>query len=87
MAEETGYRAQKLSHLLSFYVAPGYSTEYLHLFLAQELTPGEQSLDESESIDEVAWFPLDEAHQMIQGGRVVDAKSIIAIQCVHHDGT
>jgi ADP-ribose pyrophosphatase len=83
LAEETGYRAKKLSHLLSFYVAPGYSTEYLHLFLAQELTPGEQSLDESESIDEVAWIPLDEARKMIRDGRIVDAKSIIAIQCVH----
>jgi len=80
LAEETGYRAKEVAHLLSFYVAPGYSTEFLHLFLARELTPGEQSFDEAESIDEVAWFSLKEAQQMIDDGRIVDAKTIIAVQ-------
>lgn len=86
LAEETGYRAQKIRHLLSFYTAPGYSTELLHLFLAQELTLGEQSFDDGENIDEVAWFSLDQAHQMVQSGEVVDAKSIIAIEYLLHHG-
>lgn len=80
LAEETGYRAKRVAHLLSFYLAPGYSTELLHLFLAEELTPGEPLYDETESIEEVAWVPLEEADKMIADGRIVDAKSIIAIQ-------
>jgi len=86
LAEETGYRAKEIRHLLSFYVAPGYSTELLHLFLAGDLSPGEQSLDEAESIDEVAWFSLEEAQQMIRDGRIVDAKTIIAVQYLLHTG-
>lgn len=86
LAEETGYRARTLRHLLSFYMAPGYSTEFLHLYLAEELTPGEQSFDEGENIDEVAWVPLDQAHRMVQRGEIIDAKSIIAIEyLLHHD--
>lgn len=86
LAEETGYRARKLRHLLSFYVAPGYSTELLHLYLAQELSPGEQSFDEGENIEEVAWVPLDQAHRMVRDGEITDAKSIIAIEyLLHHD--
>jgi len=80
LAEETGYRAKEVTHLLSFYVAPGYSTELLHLYLARELAPGEPSFDEAESIDNVGWFSLEEAHEMIRSGRIVDAKSIVAIQ-------
>lgn len=80
LAEETGYRAQEIRHLLSFYIAPGYSTEFLHLYLARGLTPGEQSFDEGENIDEVAWFPLEQAHRMIRDGQIVDAKSIVAIE-------
>lgn len=80
LAEETGYRAERITHLSSFYVAPGYSSEYLHLFKAEGLTPGEPCREVGESIEEVAWFTLEEAAGLIRSGALVDAKSIIAVQ-------
>lgn len=80
LAEETGYQAARIEKLGAFYVAPGYSAEYLHLYLAEELIPGEPSLDDGEQIEEIAWFTLDQARRMVDAGELVDAKSIIAVQ-------
>jgi len=80
LAEETGYRAERITPLASFYVAPGYSAEYLHLFKAEGLTPGEPNREVGESIEEVAWFTLEEAAGLIRSGALADAKSIIAVQ-------
>lgn len=82
LAEETGYRAEHITPISTFYLAPGYSTEYLHLFKAEGLTPGPQALEEGESIEEIRWFSLKEAHALVHSGEIVDAKSIIAIQAL-----
>jgi len=37
LREETGYKAGKLLELASAYVAPGYSDEYMHIFVAKNL--------------------------------------------------
>ena len=39
MREETGYLPQKVERLGGFYSTSGYGTEYLHLYLATDLTP------------------------------------------------
>jgi len=39
MREETGFRPQKLKKLGGFYSSPGYTTEYLYLYLATDLVP------------------------------------------------
>lgn len=80
LTEETGYRAERITPLGAFYVAPGYSAEYLHLFKAEGLTPGEPCREEGERIEEVAWFSLDAAAELIRKGELIDAKSIIAVQ-------
>lgn len=80
LAEETGYRAGRIAPLGRFYVAPGYSTELLQLFKAEDLTPGERSLDEGEQIGEMQWFSFHEAMELVRRGELIDAKSIIAVQ-------
>lgn len=80
LTEETGYRAERITPIGAFYIAPGYSTEYMHLFKAEGLTPGEPRREEGERIEEVAWFSLTEAAGLIQSGELIDAKSIIAVQ-------
>jgi len=80
LAEETCYRCERIRELgHSFYVTPGYCNERLSLFLAEGLTPGEQSLDEDERI-EVRIFPLHDVKAMVDRGEIHDAKTIVAMQ-------
>jgi ADP-ribose pyrophosphatase len=81
LREETGYTAEKLEYIMSFYTSIGYSTEKLHLYLATGLTPGETDFDENEAIDNCEYTP-DELLEMIANGDIRDAKTIVAVQMV-----
>lgn len=76
--EEVGMEARTLRPILKFYLAPGYSTEKLQLFLATNLKRTEQSLEEDEKIV-VKRVTLRRALRMIRSGDIEDAKSICAI--------
>jgi ADP-ribose pyrophosphatase len=76
--EETGMAAGTLEHLGGFYLAPGYSTEYMHVFLATDLHHDPLDADEDEFLT-VERFPLSEALAMFERGEIQDAKSIAAI--------
>jgi ADP-ribose pyrophosphatase len=78
LQEETGYRAGKLTLLSAFYLAPGYSNEFMWLFKATELEAGEMRPMPDESI-EVRRLSLEEALQMIRSGEIRDVKTICAI--------
>ena len=75
--EETGYRANQWQPVGKFFVAPGYSDEVIHAFLAQELelleTPPEK--DDDEDLATVL-MSEDEVEKAIYSGEIVDAKSI-----------
>ena len=79
LAEETGLHAGRWEKILSYYSTPGFTDEELHLYLAQDLTPGKTSLDADEFLESVS-IPLEEAYRMIFTGQIVDGKSIIGIQ-------
>lgn len=78
LAEETGYRAGRVEALCSFYSAPGFCNELLHAFVATELTPGAQALEESEEIrnQPMKWA---DALAAVEGGRIIDAKTIASL--------
>ena len=78
LAEETGYRAGRLEPLLAFYSTPGICTEYMHTFVATELTPGSTRLEPGERI-KLAPLDYDEAIAAIREHRIVDAKTIVAL--------
>lgn len=78
LKEETGYTAGHLEHLTSFYSSIGYSEEFLHLYLATDLTPGETDFDDTEAI-EVEEVDLEELRQMVLSGTIEDGKTIAAI--------
>lgn len=75
LQEETGFKPGKLESLGGIYVAPGYTTEYIHLFVATELTPASLPGDADEFI-EVDRIPLAEVLGMIERGDINDGKSI-----------
>jgi ADP-ribose pyrophosphatase len=77
LREETGYEAKTWSLLSSFWASPGYVDEKMNLFLAEELTAGEQQPMDDERI-EIGWFGQDELLQMIRRGEIQDAKTLVA---------
>lgn len=81
--EEIGMAAGKLQKLGAVYLAPGYSNELNHIFLATEITPAPLSADEDEFL-KVEKYPLKEIHQMIIDGKLMDSKSISAYYFARH---
>ena len=78
LQEEIGYRAERITDLGGFYSAPGFSTEYLYLYLAEDLHENPLPPDIGEEI-EVFRVSLKEAIAMIEHGEIEDAKSIAGI--------
>ncbi|MBI1278153.1 MAG: NUDIX domain-containing protein [Anaerolineaceae bacterium] len=78
LQEETGYKPGKIERLGGFYTAPGYTTEYIHLYIARELAESRLPADEDEFI-EVERVSLENAMNMIEQGKITDAKTIIAL--------
>jgi ADP-ribose pyrophosphatase len=78
LKEETGYQAAQWEPIGYFYSSPGFSTEKMYLYLAQQLTQSEASPEEDEEIA-VELVPLPQALNMIERGEIVDAKTIIGL--------
>jgi ADP-ribose pyrophosphatase len=76
--EEVGLAPGRIEHLGGFYLAPGYSTEYLELYLATELheDPLPQDVDEDLSVKR---YSIDEAIEKIRAGELEDAKTIAGL--------
>ena len=78
LQEEVGHTAAELKHLSSFWVAPGWSTEMMHAYLATGLTPSKLEGDDDENI-QVVRIPFAEALGMIHTGEINDAKTIASL--------
>ena len=78
MREETGFLPHKIEPLGGFYAAPGYATEYLHLFLAAELEPLPLVAEDTAEI-KVVPVSKDRIPIMIASGEIQDSKSIAGL--------
>ena len=82
LEEETGSRASTWRRLASFWTAPGFATEYMHLYLATgiESVHGDDRLspDEDERL-ELSAVAIDDALAMVERGEIADAKSMLGI--------
>ena len=78
LQEEIGYTADHLEHLSSFWVAPGWATEYMHAYLATGLRESRLEGDEDENI-EVVRLRFNEAVSMLKTGEINDGKTIAAL--------
>ena len=78
LQEETGFRAEKLEKLGGFYSAPGFCTEFLHLFLATGLQPSPMDADDDEDI-RVVPTQLSVVPSLITAGEIRDAKSVAGL--------
>ena len=75
LLEETGYRANRWRCLGYLYASPGVLDEKLHLFVAEDLTPGPMQPEADEEL-EPRIVPFDEALRMCLAGEIKDAKTI-----------
>lgn len=78
LAEEAGLAAATWVAGPTFYTAPGFCTERMHLFLATDLSPADADGDEDEQL-EASWMTLADALDAMDDGRIIDAKSLVAI--------
>lgn len=76
--EETGMSAGKLVKIGEFYLVPGYSTEYMYIYLATDLQPDPLPGDDDEFIT-VETHALNKLPELISQGLIQDAKSIAAL--------
>ncbi|MHB8960138.1 MAG: NUDIX hydrolase [Candidatus Limnocylindrales bacterium] len=83
LEEETGHRAASWRKLASFWTAPGFASEKMHLYLAEGLVPvadddDRLAPDEDEAL-ELRHLSLDEAVGLVETGQIADAKTILGI--------
>ena len=82
LEEETGLRARTWRKLGAFYTAPGFTDEFMHLYLATDLEPassaGRLGPDEDERLI-LEWRPWPDAVAAIDRGEIRDAKSIVGL--------
>lgn len=77
--EETGHKAAKMTHFLTYYPSVGYNREAIHCFVAKNLKKvSNQALDEDE-IMSVVKVDLKKLISMIKTGKIIDSKTICAV--------
>jgi ADP-ribose pyrophosphatase len=78
LLEETGYAARKWKELVRYFASPGFLGEWMQVFLAEGLVPGEATPEEDESF-ELQRVPLSEMLRLIDKGEIRDGKTIISV--------
>ena len=76
--EETGMEAGKLQKVGEFFLAPGYSSEFMEVYLATDLKHNPLEADEDEFLS-VEKYPVRQAIEMADRGEMPDAKSLAAL--------
>lgn len=79
LTEETGYSSKKITKLGKIFTTPGFCDEVLHIYLAENLIPGDHAREEGEEGMEMFEMTIDEIDAKIKNGEIVDAKTICGI--------
>ncbi len=85
MQEEVGLKPNKLVRLGGVYSAPGFTDEYLDMFLATGLEPGHLVAEDTDEI-EVVRVPLAEVPGLVAAGKIEDSKTLAALYLLQVDG-
>jgi len=78
LREEAGVAPGKLTKLAEFFLAPGYSTERMHIYLATDLRPESLPGDEDEAL-ELETLSMEQAFVGVRSGEIEDAKTILGL--------
>lgn len=77
LKEETGFSAKKYTKLGVFNVAPGYSNQKMHVFVAEGLIEGEPSPEPFEYLD-TKKIKLETVKSMVKDGTIIDSPTVLA---------
>lgn len=80
--EETGFKAKRWTKIAQFYTAPGFCTEFMHVYVARGLSPASGHQDVDEILNPVR-MSIDTALKLIRTKRVRDAKTIAGLLIYH----
>lgn len=84
LIEETGFKAEKLTHLHSLSLASGYSTHFTHIVLAEDLQPAQADGDEPEPLQVIPWQYKD-MHYLLSEDECSEARTFAALYiCQQH---
>ena len=78
LTEETGYTAATWTELVRYYASPGFLSEWMQVFLAEELTAGTATPEADETL-EIYPVPVSVVEDMIATGQILDGKTLIAM--------
>ena len=78
LEEEVGASCGRLTYLGCLYSSPGFSSEVLHMYLAQELTEGACHPDEDEFLS-VERIPFSALVEQVRQGEIKDAKTVALV--------
>jgi len=78
LEEETGLRAGRLEYLTGIWTTPGFTDELIHLFLARDLSPGQQATDDDEFLEPIR-LRLSDAVDRVLSGAITDSKTIATL--------
>ena len=78
LEEEVGAKAGKLTYLGCLYASPGFCTEVLHMYLAQDLELGACHPDEDEFL-ETERVPFSTLVEQVMRGELKDAKTVALV--------
>jgi len=78
LIEETGYETKKIKKVISYWPAPAFSTEIMHVFIATDLKFVGKNLDEDEFLESEI-VPIKIAIDWIKKGKICDSKTIIGL--------
>ena len=78
LEEETGYRSENLEWLINLRTTVAFCNEKIEVFVAKNLIPSKQHLDEDEFID-LGAYTMEELKEKIYSGEIEDAKTVSAL--------
>lgn len=78
LEEETGFKTDDLEFLISIKTTVAFCNENIDIYVARNLKPSKQNLDEDEFIN-VEAYSVDELCEMIYAGKIEDSKTVSAI--------
>ncbi len=82
LIEETGFRAKKWTSLVKCFASPGFLGEWMQIFLARGITPGQATPDEDERIELVP-TTLSHTLDLMAAGKLHDGKTIAGLSLLH----
>jgi ADP-ribose pyrophosphatase len=78
LEEETGYKSDRLTYLGKIVASPGFCDEYIHIYKAEDLYPGDETLGDEDEFIGLREIKVEDVKGMIKDGSIEDAKTICA---------